>query len=219
MTKQTRLYIAGPMSGLPNLNHPAFNAAAQALRDAGYDVVNPVDLNPPPPANYLQLSDAERRGLWRECMRRDITGLMTCDNVALLDDWTYSEGAAIEVTTAEALDMRPASVQAWLDLAADNATKATPEQAQASTITPIDHTPGRAYMMTTTAITVHHHRKSPVFGESAIVVSLDDEAAGPFIRLTKDDQTICIDTDELPLIQQAAQALLAQAGAQDLGAA
>ena len=28
----TRIYIAGPMSGLPDLNYPAFNAMAERLR-------------------------------------------------------------------------------------------------------------------------------------------------------------------------------------------
>lgn len=31
----TRIYIAGPMSGLPDLNYPAFNAMAERLRAAG----------------------------------------------------------------------------------------------------------------------------------------------------------------------------------------
>ena len=35
---QHRIYIAGPMSGLPEFNHPAFHAAAAQLRGAGYIV-------------------------------------------------------------------------------------------------------------------------------------------------------------------------------------
>ncbi|WP_457825134.1 DUF4406 domain-containing protein, partial [Staphylococcus aureus] len=35
----TRIYVAGPMSGLPELNFPAFHAAAAELRAQGFDVV------------------------------------------------------------------------------------------------------------------------------------------------------------------------------------
>lgn len=47
-TKPARVYISGPMSGLPDLNFPAFNAAAQQLRELGLDAVNPADITPTP---------------------------------------------------------------------------------------------------------------------------------------------------------------------------
>jgi WhiB family redox-sensing transcriptional regulator len=37
------LCVAGPMTGLPEFNYPAFNAAARMLTGFGYDVLNPVD--------------------------------------------------------------------------------------------------------------------------------------------------------------------------------
>ena len=37
MSKQ-RVYVAGPMTGLPDFNYPAFNAEAQRLRGLGYQV-------------------------------------------------------------------------------------------------------------------------------------------------------------------------------------
>lgn len=42
----TRLYIAGPMSGLPQFNFPAFHAAAIALRAAGYAIISPAETDP-----------------------------------------------------------------------------------------------------------------------------------------------------------------------------
>ena len=81
--KKNRLYLSGPMSGLPDLNFPAFNAEAQRLRDLGYEVINPVELNPD-------------GGTWHECMRRDIAALMDCDKVVLLDGWEKSAGACLE---------------------------------------------------------------------------------------------------------------------------
>lgn len=41
-----RIYISGPMTGLPEKNFPAFNAEANRLRALGFDVVNPVDVTP-----------------------------------------------------------------------------------------------------------------------------------------------------------------------------
>lgn len=50
-----RIYDSGPMTGLPGLNFPAFDAAAKQLRAAGYDVVNPAELNPDPAKPYGDL--------------------------------------------------------------------------------------------------------------------------------------------------------------------
>lgn len=39
-----RLYLCGPITGMPNYNRDAFNDAESALRSAGFDVFNPVHL-------------------------------------------------------------------------------------------------------------------------------------------------------------------------------
>lgn len=83
-----RIYLSGPMTGKPELNFPAFNAEAQRLRLLGYDVVNPVDLNPDPAAT------------WSECMRKDLAALLTCDGLALLPGWQASGGANLELHVA-----------------------------------------------------------------------------------------------------------------------
>ena len=41
-----KIYIAGPMTGLPELNFPAFHAEAARLRAFGYEVINPAEINP-----------------------------------------------------------------------------------------------------------------------------------------------------------------------------
>lgn len=79
-----RIYIAGPMSGLPALNYPAFHAMAVDLRAQGYHVENPAE-NPEPPC-----------GSWQAYMRMAIQQLSTCDAVYLLPDWEQSKGARIE---------------------------------------------------------------------------------------------------------------------------
>ena len=40
-----RLYIAGPMTGLPRFNYPAFHAAADVLRRMGHDAVSPAEMD------------------------------------------------------------------------------------------------------------------------------------------------------------------------------
>ncbi|AOY93813.1 hypothetical protein BKK79_19910 [Cupriavidus sp. USMAA2-4] len=86
-----RIYIAGPMTGMPDLNFPAFHAAAGALRGEGYDVVNPAEINADPAAG------------WLECMRKDIRELVTCEAIYLLPGWEGSRGARLEARIAEGL--------------------------------------------------------------------------------------------------------------------
>lgn len=86
-----RVYIAGPMTGLPEFNYPAFNAAAAELRAAGYHVENPAE-NPEPAS-----------GTWAAYMRMAIAQLVTCDAIYLLPGWAKSRGAKVEVELAQTL--------------------------------------------------------------------------------------------------------------------
>lgn len=79
-----RIYIAGPMTGHPDLNFPAFLAAAAQLRQAGHVAVNPAEINPDPGAE------------WTACMFRDLEELTKCDAIVLLAGWEKSPGAQIE---------------------------------------------------------------------------------------------------------------------------
>lgn len=87
----SKIYIAGPMTGYEEMNFPAFNAAAYDLTVDGWVVVNPVDINPDPKAD------------WLECMRKDIKALVDCDAIYMLEGWDRSEGATIEHNIAKAL--------------------------------------------------------------------------------------------------------------------
>jgi hypothetical protein len=89
-----RIYIAGPMTGLPDLNFPAFARAARRLRAAGHTVVSPAEVNP------------DHSMPWEQCMRRDIPELCTCEAIALLPGWEDSRGARLEAQIAGALRMR-----------------------------------------------------------------------------------------------------------------
>ena len=67
----TRVYIAGPMTGLPDFNYPAFNAAAAKLRALGLEVLNPAE-NPPPPCGtwtgYMRMALKATGGVRSRCV-------------------------------------------------------------------------------------------------------------------------------------------------------
>jgi hypothetical protein len=89
----TRIYIAGPMSGLPEFNYPAFNLAARHLRGQGHIVHNPAE-NPPPAC-----------GTWLGYMRMAVTQLAQCDAVHFLPGWEKSKGACVEFDLARGLGL------------------------------------------------------------------------------------------------------------------
>lgn len=78
-----RLYIAGPMTaiGPPTYNFPAFNAAAAAWREVGWEVLNPAES-----------FDGRTNLPYRDYVEHDIELLKTCDAIALLPGWD-GEGA------------------------------------------------------------------------------------------------------------------------------
>jgi len=87
-----RVYLSGPMSGLPKHNYPAFMLWAKRLRKAGYQVVNPAELDDGTPLSWVQ------------CLKRDITKLLNCTGVATMPGWTKSKGASLEVHISKELD-------------------------------------------------------------------------------------------------------------------
>ncbi|WP_095067837.1 DUF4406 domain-containing protein [Pseudomonas sp. Irchel 3A18] len=94
----SKIYLSGPMTGLPDLNFPAFNAESARLRGLGFDVVNPAELNPDGAS-------------WGECMRKDIVALMGCGMVATLPGWEHSKSARLEVLIGERLEMAVVKAQ------------------------------------------------------------------------------------------------------------
>lgn len=86
------VYIAGPMSGLPDLNYPAFDAAAFTLRAAGFRAENPAENEP-----------SCNAPTWEDYMRLALPQMLKCQSVLLLPGWQSSKGARVEARTA--LDM------------------------------------------------------------------------------------------------------------------
>lgn len=96
-----KIYISGPMTGLPDYNFPAFNEAARKLRTLGFAVVNPVELNA-----HLG-TDAD----WHVYLRNDIRALCDCDVVALLPGWEDSNGAHLELHLAHRMGLKVVQVE------------------------------------------------------------------------------------------------------------
>ena len=88
-----RIYLAGPMSGLPDFNYPAFHAAAAVLRAQGHYVENPAE-NP-----------ASTCGTWQGYMRMSLCQIAVCDCLYMLPGWRSSRGARIEHGLALDLDL------------------------------------------------------------------------------------------------------------------
>lgn len=92
-TRVGRVYIAGPMTGLPDLNFPAFNALAAELRAQGLHVENPAE------------HGVVEGATWADYMHFDLTRIATCEAVHLLPGWSKSKGARLEVRIAVDLGM------------------------------------------------------------------------------------------------------------------
>lgn len=96
-----RIYVIGPITGFDDLNLPAFEAARDALRASGYIVLIPHDFIP---------ADAT----WQQAMRRSLETLAKADGVACLPGWSKSNGARVEVETAQSIGIPVMSAGDWL---------------------------------------------------------------------------------------------------------
>lgn len=102
-----RLYVSGPMTGLPEHGFPAFHAAAAKLRELGHEVIDPAEETL---AEYGTLDDAAKIP-WEVHLRRDIALLMTCDVIVMIDGWRDSKGARLERKVARAVGLRSATLE------------------------------------------------------------------------------------------------------------
>lgn len=95
--RKPRIYIAGPMRGLPDFNYPAFNDYALLFRAFGWHVENPAEIG----AKY---GTPERinndRAMLAAVMAAEIHALETCDVIVLLEGWQKSVGAKKELHAA-----------------------------------------------------------------------------------------------------------------------
>lgn len=98
----TYWYLAGPMSGIPQFNIPAFDYVAMKLREMGYRIVSPAETDDPETrAASLASPDGDFNSVpekWGALLGRDIQIVSDddCKGVIVLDGWLGSNGARLE---------------------------------------------------------------------------------------------------------------------------
>ena len=107
----TTAYLAGPMRGIPFWNAPAFDQAAATLRNRGYDVLNPCDLDRAEfdvDFSLYPTGTEEIPGLppLHDLLLRDLLELAKCDCIILLPGHERSKGARTEKSFAEFCGLR-----------------------------------------------------------------------------------------------------------------
>lgn len=95
-----KVYLSGPMTGLPEWNFPAFEDGARRLRAAGFAVLSPAEKDLQ--AGFDPASDGEDFDL-RAALEWDVAAVIEADAVVVLSGWEDSPGCAVEVLTAESL--------------------------------------------------------------------------------------------------------------------
>lgn len=110
-----KVYLAGPMRGLPEFNFPAFRAAAKKLRSSGYFVFSPAEKDME--VHGVDISKGNATGSEEEAtkvhgfdLRRALADdtqwiCREADAIALLPGWDRSSGARAEHALACALGL------------------------------------------------------------------------------------------------------------------
>lgn len=102
-----RLYVAGPMTGIPEFNAPEFRRVGEAVKQLGHEVINPVEFDDEEGFVHAdhpegrQTSEAEYAGF----LRRDLLRILQfdVDGAVVLDGWENSRGALLEVHVLRSL--------------------------------------------------------------------------------------------------------------------
>lgn len=91
-------YIAGPMTGYPLHNFPAFDKAQEQIERLGFRCVNPAQLDRGIPIPEHEPWD---RTFAKQCIRRDLIAILDqCQAMYLLRGWSDSLGALVETSLA-----------------------------------------------------------------------------------------------------------------------
>ena len=112
-----KIYLAGPMRGLPDFNFPAFHAAAKKLREEGHIVFSPAERDETEFGKISCPSGDEKEfarlagfesglSVARNCFLHDTQWICRfADIIALLPGWVYSRGAKAEKALGEAIGL------------------------------------------------------------------------------------------------------------------
>lgn len=104
----SKYYIAGPMTGIPQFNFPAFFDAAKDLRGRGYEIVSPAEMDMEIGVTALDSKDGKLSEgktddgyTFGDFLARDVKVIADkVDGVVTLPGWENSKGARLEVYVA-----------------------------------------------------------------------------------------------------------------------
>jgi nucleoside 2-deoxyribosyltransferase len=105
-------YLAGPMRGYPEFNFPAFRSATKILREAGYGVISPHEMDEAAGYDWAGFTGKEDLSEYNfDIVLRlleDIQQIASraCAGVICLTGWEDSSGARAEAAYAQAVGKR-----------------------------------------------------------------------------------------------------------------
>jgi len=105
------VYLAGPMTGVPEFNFPAFDQAAGVLEGLGYKVSNPAQMDRD--VGFDPSSTQVSNEFLRDALRRDLAAICDADTIAMLPGWEKSGGAKIEWMLAAHLGLEIIYLTEW----------------------------------------------------------------------------------------------------------
>ena len=101
-----KIYLAGPMTGIPQFNFPVFDTVAAELRALGHTVVSPPEQDPPgvreaalaSPDGKLSAEGLIAGYSWGDILSQDVKEIADggFDAIVLLEGWERSRGARLE---------------------------------------------------------------------------------------------------------------------------
>ena len=109
-----KVYIAGPMSGIPQFNIPKFFRVSSILKANGFYPINPAELDGDSgllvaslknlegdPTKTEGFSNGYDESVWAQVLGRDVEVVLSkVEGIVLLEGWQKSKGARIEAFCA-----------------------------------------------------------------------------------------------------------------------
>ena len=94
--REMSLYLSGPITGIPQLNKPAFDELREVLLPLFKNVLVPHDF----------FEGVDTNGwAWQQYMRTCIRELATADSIFMMLGWSDSKGACLELEVARGIGL------------------------------------------------------------------------------------------------------------------
>ena len=94
-----KLYLAGPMTGIPEYNFPEFARVTGILRERGFDIASPHEID------HGETDETRGSLPYETYLLAGLKLLLDCDGLILMSGWVNSKGAREELNLANAVRM------------------------------------------------------------------------------------------------------------------